>query len=315
MEKMLLGNTDLQVTRLCFGLLPLGPMQRNLPVEEGARLLRRALEEGVNFVDTAEAYGTYGVAARAMGQEFKDTIIATKSHAVTYEEMEKSIQKALKELQRDYIDIFHLHAARAKEDLFTVRQGAFECLQEYKARGVIRFIGVSTHSVTAMQAAINKKEVDVVFPIINSLGMGIIYGDLNGMLAAIEQARAAGKGLYAMKALAGGHLIQEAEKAIEYVRSIPGISSVAIGMVKEKELEMNLRIFRNQPVPAELKTERATEKKLLVSRFCIGCGTCVDTCPNFALSLKEGKAVVDSSKCILCGYCNPVCPQFALRLV
>ena len=56
-------------------------------------------------------------------------------------------------------------------------------------------------------------------------------------------------------------------------------------------------------------------KKLIIQAFCVGCGSCVKTCPNAAMTLVDGKACNDKSKCILCGYCAPVCPQFAIRLV
>ncbi len=59
---------------------------------------------------------------------------------------------------------------------------------------------------------------------------------------------------------------------------------------------------------------KAKCKRLIVLEFCRGCGTCVQTCPNQALTLADGKARVDNDKCILCGYCNPVCPEFALSV-
>jgi ferredoxin len=86
-------------------------------------------------------------------------------------------------------------------------------------------------------------------------------------------------------------------------------------MVSQSEVEMNLRIFSGQePAPGPGgATFRA--KQLTVLSFCQGCGTCVQACPNFALSIVNGKAVLDRSRCILCGYCAPACPQFAIRIV
>ena len=54
-----LGRSGLKVSRLCFGTLTMSPLQRNLPPEEGARLLVHAYEMGVRFLDTADLYGTY----------------------------------------------------------------------------------------------------------------------------------------------------------------------------------------------------------------------------------------------------------------
>jgi ferredoxin len=119
-----------------------------------------------------------------------------------------------------------------------------------------------------------------------------------------------------MKALAGGHLIEQLEKSLQFVRSIEGISSVAVGMVNQKELELNLKVFNNEEIPKELLPKKIKPgKRLLILHFCKGCGTCIKTCPNDALTLKNGKAVVDNKLCILCGYCNPACPEFAIRLI
>ncbi|GAB4115633.1 MAG: aldo/keto reductase [Candidatus Caldatribacteriota bacterium] len=316
MKKYSLGRTGIKVTELCFGALPIGPLQVNISVEEGARLIRIALEKGINFIDTAEGYKTYPHIKRALEDYSGEVIIATKSPATTYSEMEKSIQDALLSLQRPLIDIFHLHAARSTASVFEERAGAWQCLKDYKAKGVIRAIGISTHDVGAVKRAIEIEEVDVIFPIINLLGMGITGGNLQDMIRLIGEAEKAGKGVYAMKALAGGHLIDRLEEALNFVRNIRGISSVAVGMLNLQELELNIAIFNDEKLSPGLNFEQLKPKKsLFIAGFCKGCGTCVDACPNHALSLKNGKAVVDHNLCILCGYCNPVCPEFAIRLI
>jgi predicted aldo/keto reductase-like oxidoreductase len=230
--------------------------------------------------------------------------------------MEQSIEDALESLNRTYIDIFLLHAARVTPSVFEERVGALQCLKNYKAKGVIRAIGISTHSVAIVRRATEIKEIDVIFPIINKLGIGIIGGSVDDMVEAISEAHKAGKSLYAMKALAGGHLIDQLEESFNFVGNIKGISSVAVGMVNQEELELNLKIFNDEEIPQELLTQKIKpSKKLFILSLCKGCGTCVKTCPNNALSLENGKAVVDHKLCILCGYCNPVCPEFAIRLI
>lgn len=189
-------------------------------------------------------------------------------------------------------------------------------MQDYKAKGIIRAIGISTHAVGIVRRAAEIKEIDIIFPIINKLGIGIVGDSIEGMIKAISKAYKTGKGLYAMKALGGGHLIDQLEKAFNFVRKIQGISSVAVGMVNQEELGLDLKIFNDEDISQELLTQKIKpSKRLFISRFCKGCGTCVKACPNNALSLKNGKAVVDHKLCILCGYCNPVCPEFAIRLI
>jgi len=318
MKKNSLGKTGIKVSELCFGALPLGPLQANIALEEGAKLVRTALERGINFIDTAETYKTYPYIKKALEgyNNKKEVIIATKSNAQTYLEMEKSIKEALQALDRDYLDIFHLHAARVTSSVFEEREGAWQCLKDYRAKGLIRAIGISTHVVEVVRRAAEIKDIDIVFPLINKLGMGIVGGTVEDMVKAITEAAKAGKGLYAMKALAGGHLIDQLKESLNFVRNIAGINSVAVGMVKPEELALNLKIFNNEEIPPELSTKKIkSSKRLVILSFCKGCGTCVKTCPNQALSLEKGKAVVDQKLCLRCGYCNPVCPEFAIRLV
>ncbi len=316
MKKYSLGKTEIKVTELCFGALPIGPLQSNISVEKGAKLIRAALERGINFIDTAEAYKTYPHIRKALEGYNDEVIIATKSSAKTYKKMEQSIKDALESLGRSYIDIFLLHAARVTPSVFEERAGALKCLKDYKAKGVIRAIGISTHAVGIVRRAAEIKEIDIIFPIINKLGMGIVGGSIEDMIKAISDAHKAGKGLYAMKALGGGHLIDQLEESFNFVRNIKGISSIAVGMVGQEELELNLKIFNDEEIPQELLTQKIKpSKRLLILSFCKGCGTCVKTCPNNALSLENGKAVVDHKLCILCGYCNPVCPEFAIRII
>ena len=274
------------------------------------------MEKGINFIDTAEVYQTYPHIKKALEGYKGEVIITSKSHAKSYKEMEKSINEALEALNRNYIDIFLLHAAKATSSVFEERVGAFQCLKDYKSKGTIRAIGISTHAVEVVNRASEIEEIDIIFPIINKIGLGIVGGSTSDMIKAISKAGKAGKGLYAMKALGGGRLIGELESSINFVRNIADINSVAIGMISEDELELNIKIFNNEEISQEILDKRIKpNKKLFISRFCIGCGTCVKTCPNKALSLIDGKAVVNHDLCILCGYCNPVCPVFAIRIV
>lgn len=315
MKKSVLGKSGLEVTELCFGALPMGPLQAKISAEEGADLILEALKQGVNFIDTAERYQTYPHIRKALDRFDGEVIIATKSAATTYEEMEQSIKLALESLGRERIEIFLLHAARVTPAVFEEREGALECLKDYKKKGVLKAIGISTHVVSVVEKAAEIPELDIIFPIINKLGMGIVGGKTEDMLKVIQKAHSAGKGIYAMKALAGGHLIDDLKDAFDFVRGIPGIAAVAVGMVRPEELKVNLTLFNDIALPESMRVEKTKSKKLHVMGFCKGCGTCLEACPNGALTLVEGKAQVNPEYCILCGYCNPACPEFALRLI
>ena len=84
MEKVKLGNTNIEVSRLCFGSLTMTPFQANLTVKEGAHLIEYAYNQGINFLDTAEIYENYGYIKEALkGIKREDYIIASKTYAYT----------------------------------------------------------------------------------------------------------------------------------------------------------------------------------------------------------------------------------------
>lgn len=314
MKKNRMGKLDLLVTEFCFGALPMGPLQANIPIDYGAHLIRKAWNHGVNFFDTAESYQTYPYLQKAL-IDCPEAIIATKSTASTYEEMEKSIFKAQKELGRSIINIFHLHAARATPAVFEERKGAFECLKDYKKKGIVQAIGISTHAVDVVEKAAEVSDIDIIFPIINIDGMGIIRGNTLTMVKAIQKAYLRGKGIYAMKVLAGGHCIDRLVDAIEFVRNIREISSIAIGVVKEVELDFHLLHFNQQSIPQELLNQclDRKQKKPVILNFCRKCRICSETCPSGAITMGSDRPLINYEKCLACGYCLPVCPEFNIR--
>jgi len=315
LKTKILGSTGLAVSELCVGTLPMGPLQSNIPVDTGADILLKAMERGVNFFDTAQMYRSYPYLKKAIKQYGKDVVIASKSTAADYKGMEEAITEALRELGRDYIDIFHLHAARADETLFEKRSGAIEALLKAKKSGLIRAIGVSTHHPGLTAKAAGAAEIDVIFPLINKAGLGIFNNDLPRMLEAVEIVHKSGKGMYAMKVLAGGYLVRDMGDAIAYARAIPGMHAISIGVTTMEELDLQVRIFNDEKIdPAELAILKSKKQIKIMPFLCVACGTCVKTCPNGALSMVDKLPVPDPGKCVLCGYCTPVCPAFAIRL-
>ncbi|KUO53418.1 MAG: hypothetical protein APF76_09260 [Desulfitibacter sp. BRH_c19] len=315
MEYKVLGNTGIKVSELCFGALTIGPLQSNLSIEDGGSLILKSLERGINFIDTAEQYQTYEYIRYAFDRYNGLPVIAIKSLAKDYSGMKNSIEKSLQALNREYIDIFKLHAARASLDVFEERSEALECLIDYKKKGYIRAIGISTHNVKVVKKASEIKEIDVVFPLINKTGRGILDGTKEDMLRAIEKAHNNGKGTYAMKVLVGGYLIGDLIDAIAYVRGIRSIDSIAIGMVSEKELELNLKVFNNEVIEESMLPNMSTKKLLITEFFCKKCGACLKVCPNNALTLGEHSVEVNHTKCLLCGYCLPECSELAIRII
>lgn len=316
MEYYSLGNTGLKVSALCFGALPMGPLQANLAPEEGGRLILEALRRGVNFIDTAQMYQTYPHIRWALDRFAGPVVLASKATAIKYQEMQSAIEECLNELGRDSIEIFHLHASRDNDPLVN-REEALNAILDYKAKGYVKCAGVACHSVLAVQKAALDPRIDLVFPLINRAGLGILDGGVAEMIAAIRMAQQVGKGLYAMKAFGGGNLLADLELNLGYVRETAGVPVVAVGMIRQSELETNLALFEGRPLPEQYRTalHNYRKKAVVLDFLCKGCGLCQNHCHSQAISMVAGKAVIDSEKCLLCGYCSKECPQFAIRVI
>jgi predicted aldo/keto reductase-like oxidoreductase len=316
LRKVNIGTTGISVTELCHGTLIMGGLQANLTPEEGAVAIRKSFEMGVNFYDTAKGYGTYPHLALGLQGIARDRlVIASKSHASSYEEMKADVDECMRELSLERVDIFHLHLLPSIDEL-NARRGALDCLVEYKNRGLVGAIGASTHTVAGVQAINTEPAFDVVFPVLNKNGLGIIDGNLDDMLEALRQSKQQGKFVYAMKPIGGGHLHDEVEESLNYLRELPVCDAVAVGMKDEAEVEMNVTIFNDLPVGDDLRQRvHSVARRLIVYDRCIGCGLCVDECDQGAITIVNDKAVVDDSKCILCGYCAAVCPEYVIRVI
>lgn len=315
MEYNQLGNTDMKVSKLCFGGLTVGPLQANLSSEEGGKIIARAMEEGVNFIDTADLYNTYSHIQKAMEYSDKELIISTKSYDYEKKGAQKSFQRALHELKRDYIDLFMLHE---QESIYTIK-GHWEAMEYYlkqKKLGNLRAVGISTHRVAAVKAAADISEIDVIHPIINVNGVGIDDGTKEDMLQAIRYAKSKKKGIYGMKPLGGGNLLNNVGKCFDYVLNLDCLDSIAVGMQSIEEVVYNVSVFTGKEVPSKIKEKlRNRPRRLLVDFWCEGCGNCEAKCTHNAIKVIDGKAVVNPDKCVLCGYCGAFCPQFCIKVI
>ena len=323
-EYRYLGNTGIKVSKLCFGSLTVGPLQENLPVEEGSEVIAEALNAGVNFIDTAQYYRTYKYIKRAVNLTGIVPVIASKCFAYTREDAKAALFEALEGTGKDFIDIFMLHE---QESEFTLK-GHFEAVEYFlgaKAEGLIKAIGLSSHHIAAVEAAVQMPEIEIIHPLINKNGMGIQDGDQEEMCGAIRKCSEKGKGIYAMKIFGGGHLLKEYGECLAYIADIPEIDSIAIGMKNIDEVRFNIahfnRIF-DQPDTGkcfEIDTAQLEKlvsgKKLHIEEYCRNCGKCIEKCGFHALYLKDNQLNVNHNQCVLCGYCAGVCPYFALKVL
>lgn len=315
MKLVPLGKTGITVSRMCFGTLTLGPLQAKLPVEEGAAVLAHAVSRGVNFCDTAQLYETYPYIRRAMELSGKrDLVVATKTYAYTRQLAVEAVEQARRELDRDYIDIFLLHEQESVHTL-NGHAKALEYLLEQRQKGNIGAVGASMHHVAAVYGAV-EKNLDVIHPLVNINGLGIVDGTRAEMEAAVSLAYKNGIGTYGMKALAGGNLFKQAGKCLEYALGLDFLDSVAIGMQSIDEVDSNIEFWETGRFSDEAAEKlRQKTRRLHIDPWCNGCGSCARQCAQRALKLEDGIMVCEHGKCVLCGYCCTVCQQWAIKVV
>ncbi len=309
------------VSRLCFGSLALSQLQRPIPTDEAIDVMAYAFERGVNFVDTAQYYDNYEIIkdAIARSRKYDDIVISTKSYAYDRTTAEAALEEARRRLDRDYIDLFMLHE---QESIYTLRghREALEYFFECREKGMIGAVGASTHCVPLVRDAIEAMneeiKLDVLFPLFNRDGIGVSGGDAKAMYSACSDAAKLGIGIFAMKALGGGHLWREADKAFDYALGAPFVSSVAVGMQSRAEVDADIAYFERGCFPDGIEGEvNSHERRLYVEDYCVGCGSCAERCRQNAISVRDGRARVDHEKCVLCGYCVRACGEFALKVL
>ena len=314
MQTSILGRTGLRVSKLCFGTLTMSPLQRDMSPEVGAELLIYAYEKGVRFLDTADLYGTYPHIRLAL-KRAPEYIISTKAYCYDERTAREALERCFRGLDREYVDIFMLHE---QESLYTLRghAPALDYLAEQQAKGRIGALGISTHFIAAVRAARRFPQIEVIHPLINATGIGIQDGLREEMEQAIAEAHARGVGIYAMKALGGGHLMRSSSAAFDYILSAPWADSVAVGMQSTQEIDANVARFEDaSDAEALLQVVGNRERHMMVHDYCEGCGRCTERCRQKAIHIEDGRARIDESKCVFCGYCARVCPQFCIKVV
>jgi predicted aldo/keto reductase-like oxidoreductase len=168
----------------------------------------------------------------------KHPVISTKTYAWDEASASASLDKARQALDLDVIDIFLLHEQESSLTLDGHRE-AFAWLLEQKGKGLIRAVGISTHAVEPVLALTAAKrpdladlaiwrdrdpgpyrDADLIHPLLNLRGIGLLDGNAADMVAACSRAHDAGLGIYGMKMLGGGHLLQDFTAAADFALNL-----------------------------------------------------------------------------------------------
>ena len=304
------------ISKLCFGTLALSNLQNKDDFANKVNVLNYAYENGINFYDTAELYDNYDILGEFLKNKKRDSLyIATKSYAYNKETARYSIEKALNELNTDYIDIFMLH----EQDNGNNFLGHYEAVEEfmrYKQEGIIKKFGISTHTIQAVTDSVQFKEIDIVFTIVNKTGIGINDGTNMQMIDAVKNAKSKGKFIMAMKPYGGGHLLSDTKLAFDFVNDIKEVDTIAIGMRNKQEIDLNICYLECREASEDTKLSvNNMNRELNIAYWCIGCGKCVKKCKQQALSIIDNKCCVNMEKCVLCSYCANECDSFCIKIV
>ena len=317
MEYRVLGKTGLKVSRMGFGGIPI----QKIDAAGTKELMKKLLEAGVNYIDTARGYTVsesyLGQALEGIREHF---ILATKSMARDQAGMAKDIDISLANLRTDYIDLYQVHNPTLTQlEQVTAPGGALEALLEAKEAGKIGHIGITAHALDVFERALELDWVEtIMFPynIVENQGEKLMRRCTEKSIGFID-----------MKPLAGG-AIEDAALALRYICANPDVSVVIPGMAEIKEIDQNVAACADT-APLTVKEKAAVNdvRSALGTNFCRRCNYCQPCAVGINISgvfLFEGylsryglgdwaksryaTLPVKASACIGCGACESRCP-------
>ena len=319
MEKRILGRTRFEVSVVGLGGIPIQRVDKETAYE----IVKEAYENGINFIDTARGYRNseelLGHAIERIGRD--KFILATKSMARTYDKVLEEIAISLNDLRTDYIDLFQFHNVRTKEDLDTVlgENGALKAAKELKAKGVIKEIGITSHSVDILDIALDTDEFSTIqcpYNPVERLGERVF-----------QKAKERNIGVIVMKPLAGG-AISKGELSLRFILENDNVTTAIPGMDSIEQVRENTKAGSDRRLLTDDEREELNkEAKTLGEQFCRRCGYCapcsvgIDIQSQFLLdgyytrynlqdwAISRYKAMdVRAGDCIECGDCESRCP-------
>lgn len=315
MERIRLGKTELMVSRIGFGALPI----QRISKEEAGKILRRAYEGGVNFFDTANMYtDSEEKIGSALSPVRKDIIIATKSGGADKKTVQAHIENSLRMLRTDYIDLFQFHNPQTLPDREDP-DGPFAAALEAKEKGYIRHIGITNHLLPVAFEAVKSGWFETMqFP--------FSYLASEEELQLVQNCKEQDMGFIAMKGLAGG-LLTNVQACHGFMMEHPGVVPIW-GIQTMEQMDQWLWADKeNRPLDQTLRMEIQKDREELSGAFCRGCGYCMP-CPagidiknaarmNMLLrrapyqqffTPEEYEKMHRIENCINCGSCREKCP-------
>ena len=314
MQKVRLGRTGLVVPRNGFGALPIQRSSQDAAV----RLIRRALDGGMYYFDTARFYTDseekLGVALEGRRSE---VIISTKTGATKVEDFWNQLETSLRLLRTEYVDIYQFHNLP-----FCPKPGdgtgLYEAMLEAKRQGKVRHIGITNHRQKVAIEAIESG-------LYETLQYPFSYLASEADHDIVRRTLEADMGFICMKGLSGG-LISNSAAAYAWLAQYE--VAPIWGIQKESELDEWLSYQENPPaLTKELQSVIDHDRKELSGNFCRGCGYCqpctvdikIQDCNRMSLFLTRAPHSVYVTEewlremdkiddCVHCDVCKSRCP-------
>ncbi len=314
--------------------------------EQAAECLNKALDLGINFIDTSRGYSDsetkIGHALKARRREY---YLATKTDGRDYDSAMAELETSLRELQTDYLDLWQLHSISNKDRWrqVTAPDGAVKALHKVREEGVARHVGITIHrDLDVMKEAIASGEFETIMLVYNPL-------DSENVAGILPLAKQQGMGTIIMKALSGGQIAypKQARRAglggpdalvagaLRWVLSDENVDCVIPGMQAVHEVEENFALINPfVPITDDERREFIARLGELRGEYrygqrCLSCGYC-QPCPqgvNIPVILHAATIVqsypddlkylgyqmyrelqVGAEACIQCGQCLEECP-------
>jgi 1-deoxyxylulose-5-phosphate synthase len=223
---------------------------RGLGINGVADMLCAAYDKGIILWDTADAYGTHDAIKVALKKVPREKVtIMTKTDAWTADKTKADIDRFLKELGTDYIDILLLHTRMSptwdKDD-----KGSMDVMAEAKEKKILRAVGISCHSVETLQVASKNPWLDICMVRLNPAGERMDDSP-EVVLPIVKQAKANGKGTIGIKVLGEGSLTggKEHDDALRYALTKDALHAFSIGCESLKEVTDNIARIEKLAIP------------------------------------------------------------------